>query len=104
LLTHGVGPMRRYCIGAMLLDLQNPAKVIGVLKEPLLEPIGEKREGYVPNVVYSCGGLVHNGRLIIPYALSDTRSTIGTINLDHLLAALISNADSKAPSTATAEN
>ena len=88
LLTHGVGPMRRYCLGAMLLALDDPGRVIGWLKEPLLEPTGEKREGYVPNVVYSCGAMIHQGRLILPYALSDTRSTIGTIDLAELLAAL----------------
>jgi len=65
-LTHGVGPMRKYCIGATLLDLHDPAKIIGRLKEPLLRPEGNEREGYVPNVVYSCGSLVHNGQLILP--------------------------------------
>lgn len=85
LLTHGVGPMRRYCIGAMLLDRDDPSRVLGYLKEPLLEPLGEKREGYVPNVVYSCGAMIHQGRLILPYALSDTSSTVATINLAELL-------------------
>lgn len=89
LLTHGVGPMRRYCLGAMLLDLDNPEKVLGCLKVPLLEPTGEKREGYVPNVVYSCGAMTHQGRLILPYALSDTSSTIGIVDLAELLAALV---------------
>src|SRR4029453_10847384 len=58
-ITHGVGPMRRYCIGAVLLDLKDPTKVIGRLREPLLAPEGNEREGYVPNVVYSCGSLLH---------------------------------------------
>ena len=70
LLTHGVGPVRKYCIGAVLLDLDNPAKVIGRLKEPLIAPDESEREGYVPNVVYTCGAIAHNGRLIIPYAMS----------------------------------
>src|SRR5947209_2326252 len=87
-LTHGVGPMRKYCIGATLLDLHDPAKVIGRLKEPLLRPEGNEREGYVPNVVYSCGSLVHNGQLILPYGISDTASSIVRIELSELLAAL----------------
>jgi predicted GH43/DUF377 family glycosyl hydrolase len=91
LITHGVGPMRRYCIGAMLLDREDPSRVIGRLKSPLVEPSGEYREGYVPNVVYSCGSLIHNGRLILPYALSDTRSTIATVNLYELLDTLTSS-------------
>ncbi len=88
-ITHGVGPMRRYCIGAALLDLHEPDKVIGRLKLPLLCPAGHEREGYVPNVVYSCGSLRHNRMLILPYAVSDTSSTIATIDLDELLRALM---------------
>ena len=61
LLTHGVGPMRTYCIGAMLLDLDDPLKVIGVLDEPLITPTEKERDGYVPNVVYTCGAMIHNG-------------------------------------------
>ena len=87
-ITHGVGPMRKYCIGAMLLDLNDPSKVLSHLSEPLLSPRENEREGYVPNVVYTCGGLVHHGRLILPYGLSDTAATIVTIELDRLLAAL----------------
>ncbi|MGH8047439.1 MAG: glycoside hydrolase family 130 protein [Chthoniobacterales bacterium] len=87
-LTHGVGPMRRYCMGAMLLDRDDPSRVIGWLDEPLIEPTGEKREGYVPNVVYSCGALTHGGRLILPYALSDTSSTIAIVDLAELLGTL----------------
>ena len=87
-LTHGVGPMRKYGIGATLLDLHDPAKIIGQLKEPLLRPEGNEREGYVPNVVYSCGSLVHNGQLILPYGISDTASSIVRIELSELLAAL----------------
>ncbi len=87
-ITHGVGPMRKYCIGAALLDLNDPSKVIGRLKEPLLCPDGSEREGYVPNVVYSCGSLVHGRDLILPYAMSDTASAIATVSLDDLLAVL----------------
>src|ERR1700693_4629181 len=70
-LTHGVGPMRTYMMGAMLLDLEDPTRVVGRLESPLLSPNVNEREGYVPNVVYSCGGLVHGRELIIPYAISD---------------------------------
>jgi predicted GH43/DUF377 family glycosyl hydrolase len=88
LLTHGVGPMRRYCIGAMLLDLKNPTKVIGRLEQPLLSPATDERTGYVPNVVYSCGGLVHNRILVIPYGISDAATGFATVSLDNLLARL----------------
>ena len=87
-LTHGVGPMRKYCIGAILLDLEDPTKLIGALDRPLLSPEGKEREGYVPNVVYSCGGLIHGRELILPYAVSDLASSIATVSLDDLLAAL----------------
>jgi predicted GH43/DUF377 family glycosyl hydrolase len=87
-LSHGVGPMRRYCIGAFLLDLDDPTKVIGRLREPLLEPEEAEREGYVPNVVYSCGSLVHGGRLILPYAMSDSATTFASVSVDDLLAAM----------------
>lgn len=90
-ITHGVGPMRKYCIGAILLDLEDPTQVIGRLKQPLISPEGSEREGYVPNVVYSCGSLIHKNRLILPYAISDFTSTITSIQLDNLLAALQSN-------------
>jgi len=85
LLTHGVGPVRRYCIGAMLLDLEDPSRVIGRLREPLIVPTGEEREGYVPNVVYSCGAMIHGDELVIPYAMSDVATTIATVPLDELL-------------------
>ena len=88
-LTHGVGPMRKYCIGATLLDLHDPAKIIGRLKEPLLRPESDERDGYVPNVVYSCGSLVHNGQLILPYGINDTDTSIVRIELNELLADLI---------------
>ncbi len=84
-LTHGVGPMREYCIGAMLLDLNNPAKITARLEEPLLAPREEEREGYVPNVVYTCGALIHNDELVIPYAMSDVMSGIATVGVRDLL-------------------
>ncbi len=84
-LTHGVGPMRQYCIGAMLLDLENPSKIIARLEEPLLAPHEKEREGYVPNVVYSCGAIIHNNELIIPYAMSDINSGIATVDVQELL-------------------
>ncbi|HEY3400271.1 MAG TPA: glycoside hydrolase family 130 protein [Geothrix sp.] len=87
-LTHGVGPMRKYCIGAALLDLHDPTKVIGRLREPLLSPEGIGREGYVPNVVYSCGALIHGRELILPFAMSDRATAIASVSLDELLAAL----------------
>ena len=87
-LTHGVGPMRKYCIGAALLDLHDPTKVIGRLREPLLSPEGSGREGYVPNVVYSCGSLLHGRDLILPFAMSDRATAIASVSLDELLAAL----------------
>ncbi len=84
LITHSVGPMRRYSLGAILLDLDNPSKVIAKLKEPLLMPNKEERDGYVPNIVYSCGSIILNNELIIPYAMSDSASTFATISLDEL--------------------
>lgn len=91
LLTHGVGPVRQYCIGAALLDLADPRKVIGKLKEPILRATGSEREGYVPNVVYSCGALIHNNDLLIPYANSDVSSAIAVVPVDELLALLKSS-------------
>jgi predicted GH43/DUF377 family glycosyl hydrolase len=91
-LTHGVGPMRRYCIGAVLLDLHDPSKVIGRLTEPLIEPAENEREGYVPNVVYTCGALVHWNELIIPYAMSDKATVVSAVPLDDLLEALLRGA------------
>jgi predicted GH43/DUF377 family glycosyl hydrolase len=88
LLTHGVGPMRQYCIGATLLDLDDPSRVIGQTSEPLLVPSGQERFGYVPNVVYSCGGMIHKGILVLPYAMSDVATSIALINVDDLLQAL----------------
>ncbi|WP_312034690.1 glycoside hydrolase family 130 protein [Actinoplanes sp. TBRC 11911] len=88
-LTHGVGPMRRYAIGAMLLDLEDPSRVIADLPGGLLEPDDVEREGYVPNVVYSCGGLVHDGRFWLPYGASDVRVGFASIPLDDLLARMV---------------
>jgi predicted GH43/DUF377 family glycosyl hydrolase len=88
LLTHGVGPMRQYCIGATLLDLADPSRVIGQTEKPLLIPRGEERMGYVPNVVYSCGGMIHNGNLIIPYGFSDIATGFARVPLAELLSLL----------------
>jgi len=85
LLTHGVGPMRSYCIGAELLDLNNPSKIIAQLSEPILMPLPRERDGYVPNVVYSCGGLIHNNELVLPYAMSDSSCGVATINMNELM-------------------
>ncbi len=85
LITHGVGPMRQYCIGASLLKLDDPTIELGQLEEPLLIPNKDEREGYVPNVLYSCGSIIHNGHLIIPYGLSDYCSSFASVNLNSLL-------------------
>jgi predicted GH43/DUF377 family glycosyl hydrolase len=95
-LTHGVGPMRTYSMGAMLLDLDDPTQVLGRLSEPLLRPEDDERSGYVPNVVYSCGALLHGGTLVIPYGCSDTSSRIALVELEPLLAELLAS-----PSTPT---
>jgi predicted GH43/DUF377 family glycosyl hydrolase len=85
LITHGVGPVRTYTLGAVLLDLDDPTRVVAYLDVPLLAPTEEEREGYVPNVVYSCGSIVHNGELVIPYGMSDYSSSIATVDLENLL-------------------
>lgn len=87
-ITHGVGAMRRYCIGASLFDLDDPSKEIGRLKEPLLSPLEDEREGYVPNVVYSCGSIIHNNSLILPYAISDYSSSYAVVDMVELMDAL----------------
>jgi predicted GH43/DUF377 family glycosyl hydrolase len=84
-ITHGVGPMRKYSIGAVLLDRDDPSRVLGRLARPLLSPDESEREGYVPNVVYSCGSLIHGGLLILPYAMSDSASSFATIPVADLL-------------------
>ena len=87
-LSHGVGAMRRYCIGAFLLDLQDPTRVLGRLASPLLVPEEDERDGYVPNVLYTCGAMVHCGRVVIPYAMSDSATSFATVSLEDLLAAM----------------
>lgn len=93
-ITHGVGPMRKYCLGASLLKLDDPSVEIGRLRYPLLAPNSDEREGYVPNVVYSCGAFINNGELILPYGLSDYGSAFASVNVNALLTKIIS--DSKA--------
>jgi predicted GH43/DUF377 family glycosyl hydrolase len=85
MITHGVGPMRRYVLGASLLKLDDPAIEIGRLREPLLIPNSDEREGYVPNVLYSCGAIVHNEKLIIPYGVSDSSTAFAEVGLQELL-------------------
>ena len=87
-LTHGVGPMRQYVLGALLLDLKDPRRIIGQLSEPLLLPNAAEREGYVPNVVYTCGGLINGRELILPYGFSDSGVGVAVISLPELLGAL----------------
>jgi predicted GH43/DUF377 family glycosyl hydrolase len=89
LLIHGVGPVRKYAIGAVLLDLCDPSKVLGRSSEPLVRPEPSEREGYVPNVVYTCGAMRQSSRIVVPYAVSDTFSTVGTIEIDALLKTLV---------------
>jgi len=85
IITHGVGPMRRYVLGASLFDLDDPTIEIGRLDEPLLIPNSDEREGYVPNVLYSCGSLIHNGKLIIPYGVSDSSTAFAEVDLEELI-------------------
>ena len=87
-LTHGVGAMRKYCIGAILLDHDDPSRVIGRLREPLIKPEANEREGYVPNVVYTCGGMIYRGKLILPYAVSDSATSFAVVALEELIAAM----------------
>jgi predicted GH43/DUF377 family glycosyl hydrolase len=87
-MSHGVGPMRKYCLGAFLLDLNDPTRVVGRLHEPLLSPNESEREGYVPNVVYTCGALLHGRELVVPYAMSDSATRFATVPLDELLGAM----------------
>ncbi len=92
-LTHGVGPMRTYSIGAILLDLEDPTRIIGGLAQPLLSPIGDEQDGYVPNVVYSCGALLHAGALILPYGIGDSAIGVAVVSIDELLGALSAKPD-----------
>lgn len=93
-ITHAVGPMREYTLGASLFDLENPEIEIGRLNRPLMMPNESEREGYVPNVIYSCGSIIHNEDLILPYAMSDHASTYATVNLRELLDVLKSSGKS----------
>jgi predicted GH43/DUF377 family glycosyl hydrolase len=88
LLTHGVGPVRKYSVGAALLDKNDPSKVLARSREPLLRPEPSEREGYVPNVVYTCGAMRHNDEIILPYAVSDTFSNFATIKISALMQAM----------------
>jgi predicted GH43/DUF377 family glycosyl hydrolase len=88
-LTHGVGPMREYAIGALLLDLDDPHRVLGALRGPLMSPDEDERDGYVPNVVYSCGGLLHGDTLVIPYGIADTSTGVATVSWTELRNALL---------------
>jgi predicted GH43/DUF377 family glycosyl hydrolase len=88
--THGVGPFRRYTLGALLLDLDDPSQVIGHLEDPMLSPTDDERDGYVPNVVYSCGSMVHAGCLVLPFGFADVGARIATVSLDALLEQLTS--------------
>ncbi len=88
LLTHGVGPVRRYSIGAVLLDKADPSRILARSREPLVRPEPSEREGYVPNVVYTCGAMRHGDQIILPYAVSDTFSTLATIEIAALLRAM----------------
>lgn len=87
-LTHGAGPMRRYSIGVMLLDRDDPSKVLGQLSEPLLEPADDERNGYVPNVVYSCGSILHRNTIVIPYGFSDWRIRFATVDVADVMSRL----------------
>jgi predicted GH43/DUF377 family glycosyl hydrolase len=89
LLTHGVGPVRKYSVGAVLLDKADPSKVLARTREPLIRPEPSERQGYVPNVVYTCGAIRHNDAIILPYAISDTFSNFATIKIAALMDALI---------------
>jgi predicted GH43/DUF377 family glycosyl hydrolase len=91
LLTHAVGPLRKYVMSACLLDLEDPSKVLGTLNEPLMTPNNEEREGYVPNVLYTCGAMMHNEELILPYAMSDSSTGFATVSMDQLLNKLLNS-------------
>ena len=95
MLTHGVGPVRKYSIGAALLDKRDPSRVLARSSEPLLRPEPSEREGYVPNVVYTCGAMTHNDQLILPYAVSDTYSNFATIQISALMRVDVLNPKSR---------
>jgi predicted GH43/DUF377 family glycosyl hydrolase len=87
-LFHGVGPMRKYTIWAALLDIDDPSKIIGRLEEPILAPDEHERDGYVPNVVYTCGSMIHEDELIIPYGIADQRCGVASVSIPELLSRL----------------
>lgn len=87
-ITHGVGMVRNYCLGAALLDRDDPSKVLARTREPILSPTAENRDGYVPNVVYSCGGIIHGRRLLLPYGVADSFTAFATVDIDDLLTAM----------------
>ena len=89
LITHAVGPMRTYCLSVSLLDLDDPSRVIGVLDEPLISPQDDERDGYVPNVVYSCGAMLHGHHLVIPYGISDHSIGFAVAGVPELLSRLV---------------
>ena len=89
LLTHGVGPVRKYSIGAVLLDKADPRKVLGRTVHPILSPSDEDREGYVPNVVYTCGALAHGRRLFMPFGVADSSVSFSWVDIDELLALMV---------------
>jgi predicted GH43/DUF377 family glycosyl hydrolase len=99
-ITHGVGPLRSYALGAILLDLDDPTRVIGHLPEPLLAPDDSERDGYVPNVVYSCGSVLHQGRVVIAYGAADTGTRFASVMVDDLLDALTGGAEMPSASLA----
>jgi predicted GH43/DUF377 family glycosyl hydrolase len=88
-LTHGVGSVRNYCIGACLLDRDDPSRLLARLPNPLVHPSPKERDGYVPNVVYSCGGLIHDRTLLLPYGVADSFTTFATVRVDDLLGAMV---------------
>ncbi len=88
-LSHGVGPMRKYCLGAFLLDRNDPSKVLGRLSSPLMSPEGTEREGYVPNVLYTCGALLRGDQLILPYGMSDRVTGFAVIPINDILSAMV---------------
>jgi predicted GH43/DUF377 family glycosyl hydrolase len=88
-ITHGVGPMRIYCLGALLLDLDEPDRVIGRLEQPLLEPNWEDRDGYVPNVVYSCGAMLAGDDIVLPYGIADREVGIALVGVDDLVEEMV---------------
>jgi predicted GH43/DUF377 family glycosyl hydrolase len=88
-LTHGVGPMRTYGIGALLLDLEDPTRVVAIAEDPLLTPAHDEQDGYVPNVVYTCGGLLHGDLLVLPYGIGDSSISVATTSCSDLLASMV---------------